>query len=249
MTPVNLQTQPRNATVCSNEKAARSSRGQKNFTTITVVLAFALAACTPQQPAKPTDVIDAAAALTQLETLPVKGRAPKTGYTRAQFGPAWKDVDRNGCDTRNDILRRDLTTTTGTGCRVLTGTLTDPYTGARITFVRGPNSADVQIDHIVALGNAWVTGAQQLTDTQREQFANDPLNLMAVDGPTNGAKSDGDAATWLPPRKPHRCAYVSRQVAVKARYRLWVTAAEKTAIKKVLNSCPNASAPPLDAHA
>jgi hypothetical protein len=180
-------------------------------------------------------------ALAQLATVAVKGRAPKTGYTRAQFGPAWADVDRNGCDTRNDILRRDLTRITvkpGTrNCVIASGTLADKYTGRTIAFVRGPKSGAVQIDHIVALSDAWQKGAQQLTAEQRRQLANDPLNLMAADGPTNGAKGDGDAATWMVPNKGFRCEYVARQTAVKAKYKLWMTKAEHDAVAAILNTC------------
>jgi len=195
-------------------------------------------------------------ALTVLASLAVKGRAPKTGYDRDQFGPAWHDTDRNGCDQRNDVLRRDLTDLTikaGTnGCEVLTGVLHDPYTGKTIDFTRGVGtSTAVQIDHIVALSDAWQTGVQQLSASTREEFANDPLELLAVDGPTNESKGDGDAATWLPPNKSERCAYVARQIAVKAKYGLWVTSAEKQAMIQVLTPCPNqiiptSSAIPLD---
>jgi hypothetical protein len=180
-------------------------------------------------------------ALAGLATLEVKGRAPKTGYARTKFGAAWADVDHNGCDTRNDILRRDLTATrfrasTG-GCVIIAGVLADPYTGRSINWSKAA-AAKVQIDHVVALSDAWQTGAQQLPETTRRALANDPLNLLAVDGPANQEKGDGDAATWLPPRKAFRCAYVSRQVAVKARYHLWVTAAEREAMARVLHSCP-----------
>ncbi|MCU1547650.1 MAG: hypothetical protein JWO29_601 [Arthrobacter sp.] len=186
---------------------------------------------------------EAAAALEQLASIPVKGRAPKTGYSREEFGPAWADVDHNGCDTRNDILARDLANETfkpGTkDCVVATGTLADKYTGRTISFVRGADtSSEVQIDHIIPLNNAWQTGAQQISAEQRRQFANDPLNLMAADGPTNGAKSDKDAATWLPPNKAFRCEYVVRQTAVKAKYQLWVTQAEHDAIAGILATCP-----------
>lgn len=181
-----------------------------------------------------------------LATLPVKGRAPKTGYSRDQFGPSWADVDHNGCDTRNDILARDLVNKTykdGTrGCVVLTGTLNDEYTGKAIEFRRGQGTSNaVQIDHMVALSDAWQKGAQQLSSAQRARLANDPLNLIAVDGPANGQKSDGDAATWLPPNKAYRCTYVSRQVLVKAKYSLWVTQAEHDAIARVLDSCGTGS--------
>jgi len=176
-----------------------------------------------------------------LATLPVKGRAPKTGYDRDEFGQRWLDVDRNGCDTRNDILARDLTDITRSGaCTVVTGILADPFTGATIPFVRGQDtSALVQIDHVVSLSDAWQKGAQQLPPDQRASFANDPLNLLAVDGSSNAQKGDGDAATWLPKNRGFRCAYVARQVSVKAAYRLWVTQAEHDAIANVLASCPN----------
>lgn len=114
----------------------------------------------------------------------------------------------------------------------------DPYTGKTINFVRGKDTSSApQIEHVVALSDAWQKGAQQLTDRERRDFANDPLNLIAVDGPTNMAKGDGDAATWLPPNKPYRCAYVATQTQVKAKYALWVTQAEKDAIARVLSTC------------
>jgi len=182
-------------------------------------------------------------ALATLATLAVKGRAPKTGYDRALFGTAWADVDRNGCDTRNDVLRRDLTAyvlRAGThGCVVLSGTLRDPYTATTMGFVRGQTTSTmVQIDHVVALSDAWQKGAQQLSAESRRALANDSLNLMAVDGLTNQRKSDGDAATWLPPNKPYRCSYAARQVAVKAKYGLWVTSAERDALGRILATCP-----------
>ncbi|MCU1568328.1 MAG: calcium-binding protein [Pseudarthrobacter sp.] len=183
----------------------------------------------------------AATAIDLLATLPVKGRAPKTGYDRALFGQAWADVDRNGCDTRNDILQRDLTGITFTNsvpCKVQTGTLADPYAGTNISFQRGSGtSTAVQIDHVVALSDAWQKGAQQLTTEQRMAFANDPLNLQATDGPTNQRKGDGDAATWLPPNKRFRCEYVARQISVKAAYSLWVTQAEHDAMANILAGC------------
>ena len=196
-----------------------------------------------------TELIAGAAprtALAVLGTLAVKGRAPMTGYSRAAFGQAWADTDRNGCDTRDDILRRDLTgkaLKAGTyGCVVLSGTLADPYTATTIHFVRG-GASEVDIDHVVALGNAWVTGAAGWSSNKRLALANDPLNLLAVDSGANRQKGDGDAATWLPPNKAYRCAYVARQVAVKAKYRLWVTAPERDAVARVLSRCPQQPAP------
>lgn len=187
----------------------------------------------------------AAAALAQLE---VKGRAPMTGYDRELFGPAWKDIDRNGCDQRNDILARDLVDETfregPQGCIVVSGVLHDKYTGMTIHFQRGQGTSEkVQIDHVVPLANAWQTGAQGWSAAKREQFANDPLNLMATDGPTNQAKGAGDAATWLPPNRTFWCPYVARQIAVKAKYDLWVTPAEKDAMQRVLDSCPGEPLP------
>jgi len=183
-----------------------------------------------------------------LETLPVKGRAPKTGYSRDQFGQAWADVDRNGCDTRNDILKRDLTSViykAGTrNCVVLSGTLLDRYSGETINFLRGNvTSMEVQIDHVVALSNAWQTGAFKLTVDQRKALANDPMNLFAVKGRLNSQKGDGDAATWLPPLKNFRCAYVAQQIAVKAKYSLWVVAPEKAAMLSILAKCPTQKLP------
>ena len=188
------------------------------------------------------------AAVDMLATLPVKGRAPKTGYARTQFGAAWSDVDHNGCDTRNDILKRDMTNVTfkpGThDCVVKTGTLNDPYTGKTINFVRGQHtSTAVQIDHVVALSDAWQKGAQQLSADQRLQLANDPYNLLAVDGPANQQKSDSDAASWLPSNKSFRCQYVARQIGVKHKYALWVTQAEKDAMTSVLSGCPGQTVP------
>jgi hypothetical protein len=195
----------------------------------------------PEPPASPAP---AGSATQALDRLPVKGRAPKTGYARDRFGETWADVDRNGCDTRNDVLARDLTAVTRTGCKVLTGSLHDPYTGATVPFRRGNRtSEEVQIDHVVALSNAWQTGAAQLSDDERERMANDPLELLAIEGSVNEAKRDGDAATWLPPAAGARCGYVARQVAVKARYRLWVTPAERDAIARVLTRCPDQRLP------
>ena len=167
-----------------------------------------------------------------------------TGYSRALFGPAWYDVDGNGCDTRNDILTRDLVDRTyKNACQVATGILHDPYTGATIRFLRGVGtSSAVQIDHVVALGDAWQKGAQQWSPGKRLALANDPLNLLAVSGPVNQRKGDGDTATWLPPDRSYRCAYVARQVAVKVKYGLWATAAEKAAMIRVLSTCPTRKA-------
>lgn len=185
----------------------------------------------------------ASEALSALGELEVKGRAPKTGYERAQFGDGWDST--LGCDTRNEILRRDLKNTViNTKCQVVSGILDDPYTGKTIEFRRGSSSSqEVQVDHVVALSDAWQKGAQQLSFDERVRLANDPLELLAVDGAANQEKGDGDAATWLPPNRAFRCQYVARQIAVKKKYRLWVTQAEKDAMARVLGSCPGQRLP------
>lgn len=181
----------------------------------------------------PSRAIDA---LAQLE---VKGRAAKTGYERTQFGDGW--TRQGNCDTRNIILARDMTDVqTNEQCKVTRGTLQDPYTNTIVRFERGPDSSDkVQIDHVVALSDAWQKGAQQLDLATRIQFANDPLELLAVDGAANQQKSDGDAATWLPSNKQFRCQYIARQIAIKLKYKLWVVEPEHDAMVRVLTTCPD----------
>lgn len=189
----------------------------------------------------------ARAELAKLAAIPIKGRAPKTGYDRALFGTAWTDDvtvpgGHNGCDTRNDILKRDLTGAGfkpgRTACVVLSGVLNDPYTGTAILFQRGPaTSSQVQIDHIVPILDAWQKGAQQWDDLKRRNFANDPLNLQATTAAANRQKGSADAATWLPPNKAYRCTYVSRIIDVKSAYGVWMTQAEHDAIERVLDTC------------
>jgi hypothetical protein len=120
-------------------------------------------------------------------------------------------------------------------CKVLSGVLLDPFSNKVLTFTSVKSAVD--IDHVVALSNAWQTGAAYFDKNIRTQIANDPINLLAVDAKLNRQKGDGDAATWLPPNKSFRCEYVSRQVSVKAKYSLWVTPPEKEAITRVLNQC------------
>ncbi|MET7473418.1 HNH endonuclease family protein [Streptomyces sp. NPDC005648] len=222
-----------------------------------VVLVFAVAGCkaeTKTGSAGPRETGGGGAALTAAESLTVKGRAPKTGYSRERFGTAWADTDSNSCDTRDDILQRDLEGVRFSGgrCRVSYGVLeSDPYSGKKVTYRRGASLVD--IDHIVPLSDAWQKGAKYWDASKRIALANDPLNLIAVDSSTNRSKGDGDAATWLPPNKSYRCAYVAGQVAVKRKYQLWVTAAEKAAMEKVLRTCPGQRLPsggnPTDAPA
>ncbi|GAA1514448.1 hypothetical protein BJ978_002204 [Agromyces terreus] len=163
-------------------------------------------------------------------------------YDRDRFGEAWLDVDGNGCDTRNDVLIRDLADvrfrSDSADCVVRTGTLTDPYTNTVISFVRGPDTSDaVQIDHVVPLSYAWQHGASTWTDDRRAAFANDPANLLAVDGPANQAKSDSGPAEWMPPATGYACTYVDRFAAVLLSYELTVSPGDLDAIVRVDAGC------------
>lgn len=190
-------------------------------------------------PEASTPSVDASSskALAVAQGLQVRGRAPDTNYSREAFGSAWRDVDRNGCDTRNDILQRDFTTTifkSGTGdCKVIGGTWTDPYSNESYTFDEAPSGA--QIDHVVSLKNAWQMGADQWSDDMRVEFANDPLNLRVTIASLNQQKSDSNAASWLPPFKPGRCNFIATQVAVKAKWNLYVTESEKEVFLAILS--------------
>ncbi|KFJ08175.1 HNH endonuclease family protein [Bifidobacterium tsurumiense] len=177
-----------------------------------------------------------------LDALSVDDNPSKAGYDRDLFGYRQTDSDGNGCDVREDVLARDLSNVTYTvagGCKVASGILQDPYTGKTINFVRGPQtSAAVQIDHVVALENAWQSGARNWDSAKRYRFGNDMNNLLAVDGPANQEKGSASAAYWLPTNSAYRCTYVAKQIAVKSTYSLTVTTAEKRAMKSVLRSCP-----------
>lgn len=207
----------------------------------------------PKQPTKPKQTKPKsganvyAKALATLDTLAVKGRAPMTGYDRSQFGSEWSDKagafkwTGNGCDTRNDVLARDLVNVKRDGsCKVATGTLAiEPYTGKKnVKFIAaGPYANNLDIEHLVSLGNAWASGAQKIGADKRAALANDPINLLAVDPSSNRQKGDADFATWLPSNKAFRCDYATKQIAVKAKYGLWVTSAEKGAMRSVLGGC------------
>lgn len=176
-----------------------------------------------------------------LELLEVKGRAPKTGYSREEFYSSWPIID--GCSLRQRIIKRDFgETAVLDGCNVVAGEYDEPYTGEHLVLTKKEEISDLQIDHIVALSDAWQKGAQYMSEETRHEIATDPLNLLTVDGSANTKKSDGDAATWLPANKKFRCQYVARQVSVKYKYGLWVTEAEKEAILKILDNCPNEKA-------
>ena len=176
-------------------------------------------------------------ALLAAQALVERGRSSTTNYSRDAFGSAWKDVDRNGCDTRNDILGRDFTTAIYKGgtndCKVIGGTWTDPYSNESYTFTEQPSEA--QIDHVVSLSNAWQMGADLWTEKMRTEFANDPLNLIVTVASLNRQKSDSNAASWLPPYKPGRCDFIARQVAVKTKWQLFVTSSEKSVMLDILS--------------
>nr|WP_309484492.1 HNH endonuclease family protein [Streptomyces himalayensis] len=182
-----------------------------------------------------TSDADRGEALKLIERLQVKGRGPKTGYDRDEFGYAWMDtadgvpLARNGCDTRNDLLKRDgreLRFRSGSDCVVVSMTLQDPYKGQSIKWLK-QRAAEVQIDHVVPLSYSWQMGASRWPESKREQLANDPLNLLPVDGPTNSSKGDSGPASWLPPSKPIRCSYAVRFGQVALKYEMPVTAADK----------------------
>jgi hypothetical protein len=180
-----------------------------------------------------------------LKRLPVKGWDRNTDFARYRFGEPWSDdvnveFGHNGCNARDDILRRDLAELVvrpGT-CYAQSGVLHDPYTGQAIAFTRGPTTSEaVQIDHLVSLSDAWYKGARGWDDQRRRDFANDPRNLLAVAGQANFDKAFRDATAWLPPNAVFRCDFVARQIDVKAAYGLWLSKNEKRAMEDVLDRC------------
>lgn len=195
----------------------------------------------PAQGAVAGDKVSAqqvATAKAQLAALAVRP-AREGGYLRTRdFGPAWSvDVDRNGCGTRDDVLRRDLTKVQLRGrCTVVAGVLADPYTGRTVTFAKSDADA-VQIDHVVPLAAAWSLGARDWRQDQRERFANDPVNLQATTAAANLGKGDDTPAEWLP-RQGYRCAYAVRWVQVSTRYKLTVTPADRATLGELLRGCP-----------
>lgn len=195
-----------------------------------------------------TTHVDATASesLRQLSELEVAeaglyGDAPP--YSRDQFGDGWADLDGDNCNTRNEILARDLDEVVyrpqTNNCVVQAGRLRDPYTATTIDFERGPQTSEaVQIDHVVALADAWRAGAWQWDTADRLAFANDPLNLLAVDGPANQDKGAATADQWMPPSEEFACEYAARQVAVKYKWNLQITRAELATLNGVLADCP-----------
>ncbi len=183
----------------------------------------------------------------ELDRLVVRARPNGTeGYRRDAFGSDWVDTDDNGCNQRDDVLLRDAvpgTTRVQTqgACDhdVVAGTWHDPYTGRTLTFtdLKDLRQAEaIQIDHVVPLAEAWVSGARRWSRTRREAFANDLDELLAVDGPTNMSKGDGDPASWRP-RRGYQCTYARRWIAVKTRYRLEIDGSEKAALNQMLGLC------------
>ena len=195
----------------------------------------------------PVGTLEPAAATTALAGLEVVEKTPLDGYERGcgegegcVFGPAWSDVDRNGCDQRNDVLHRDLTEVEvreGTqGCVVVAGVLDDPYTGETVVFEKA-GAAQVPIDHVVPLAAAWVQGAARWAPDQREAFANDLTNLIATTRAENSSKGDSTADEWVPSDRAYGCAYATVVVTVKDRYALAVTPAEADALEALLATC------------
>ena len=237
------------ASVAAGGEAARerTSRRAAIALVVVVVLAglIALGAwllAPPPLRTYPVTARELAGAHAALDSLDLISTDSGPVYDRAAFGQAWADENLNGCDTRNDILARDLSTPIlepGTGeCTVNSGQLTDRYTGATIDFVRGKGTSGlVQIDHVVALSDAWRSGASSWDGPTRQRFANDPANLIAVDGPANQKKSSLNASQWVPPNKEFRCHFAVVQVRVKAAYSLGVTEAEASALRALLGGC------------
>ena len=195
----------------------------------------------------PTGTVDAATAAALLDKLPVAAKGRLAGYDRdcgagggCVFGPAWADVDHDGCDQRNDVLHRDLTAIQvrpGThGCVVVAGTLADPYTGTTVAFTKA-RASEVQIDHVVPLAAAWTEGAASWSGRQREDFANDVGNLVATEAGPNESKGDDTADEWVPPNAGYGCAYARIVVTVKHRYALSVTPGEAAALRRLLAGC------------
>ena len=228
-------------TVAGGEASPVASSPVASVTTTPATPVAPVTPVTSAAPAKPAPTSPPATPHTAkgdaadiLDTLPVKGRAPKVGYDRDLF-PHWLDGP-SGCPADVDAVKAAASVELAGTCKIAAASLTDPYTGDALSW-SGSRAGVVDVDHVVALGDAWQKGAQAWDAGKRARFANDPLNLAAVSASANRAKGDGDAATWLPPRKAYRCQYVARQVRVKVAYGLWVTQAEKDAIVRVLDSC------------
>ena len=202
----------------------------------------------PQAQQSPPTVTAGADVLAGVAVVPTRAQAGD--YRRAAFGAAWTDDNdapggHNSCDTRNDILDRDLVDKTYASISrcpraVATGMLHDPYTNKTITFLRGNKTgAAIQIDHIVPLAYAWDQGARGWTDEKRVRFANDPANLLAVDGQANQDKSDKDPAQWMPPNEAFHCQYAMKFIAVVRAYGLVLDGPSAPALREAAATCPS----------
>lgn len=184
----------------------------------------------------PLDVLDS---LTVIEDGTSLAQTP---YDRDHFGQRWADVDRNGCDTRNDTLRRDLdelVVRQGTqGCVAQSGVLVDPYSGGEFVFERGSaHAGELHVDHIVALADAWHKGAEGWSEEERTWFANDPMNLVVTFGQVNQGKGASDAGSWVPPDQDAWCGFAVHVVWVKEQYALVVAADEAVVLEELLGTC------------
>lgn len=224
-----------------------SGRAALRPAAVLALSALLLTGCTTESKDSPSDDRPDTAgggAVEALAELEVRGSADSSGYDRRKFGSAWADVDGNSCNTRNDILRRDLADVglDEDDCEVANGTLeVDPYTGDRVEFTAGRSKVD--IDHLVPLSDAWEKGAGEWEPAKRIALANDPLNLLAVGASPNRQKGDKDAAEWLPAHEAYHCEYVALQIAVKRKYELWVTKDEHKAMSTVLEGCSDQKLP------
>lgn len=220
----------------------RLSRRVRPAAVAASLLLAGLAGCTPSSPAS--------------NGLRVIGSAPRKapGYDRScasgrlcVFGTAWTDAttgtewSRDGCDTRNQALKRDLRNVQikpdTRGCVVLSGDLTDPYSGDQVQFRRSAGSP-VSVDHIYPLATAWSRGASTWSLEVRKRFANDPANLLTTTAAVNSAKSDKMPNRWMPATASGRCLYAKRLITVALTYQLPVTSAENQALNRALRDCP-----------
>lgn len=183
-----------------------------------------------QPPATVVSAKDLAGARSQLSELAVGPAGSMKGYSRDRF-KHWADPDHNGCDAREDTLKRDAKAATNDGCKVVAGRWVDPYSGATVT-----SAHNLDIDHMVPLANAWRSGADTWSDSRREAFANDPRVLLAVDSGLNRQKGDKGPEAWLPPAKGYRAAYAVHWIAVKSAYNLTVTPAEKKTLAGLIDN-------------
>jgi len=165
--------------------------------------------------------------------LPVAGEV-RTGYDRDLFR-LWVDADGDGCSTRNEVLVQEAeeAPSVGSGCALTGGRWYSYYDGASQTA-----PADLDIDHMVPLAEAWDSGARSWASATREAYANDLgdyRTVVAVTDSVNQTKSDQDPAEWLPAQQ--QCRYLREWVAVKHRWSLSIDSAEKSALTSLASGC------------